>query len=62
MILATIWSDVSERWLVVCWVRPFYGWDCRVRHLPCVLQRLLYMVPMLMRPVWSWLQAVSRLV
>ena len=22
LILATIWSDVSERWPMVCWVRP----------------------------------------
>ena len=31
-------------------------------HAVCVVQRLLYTVPMLMRPVWSRLQAVSRLV
>ena len=36
MILAMIWSDVSGRWLMVCWVRPYYGWDCRERHMPCV--------------------------
>ena len=31
-------------------------------HAVGVVQRLLYTVPMLMIPVWSWLQAVSRLV